>query len=199
VPPSGLGLGCWPCESRSSCRLAAEWAINFSIAMRGLMTECSRRKAMRSRTTHCASVAKRLTSTDLASGRTLAQGKELACRVQSEKRTRRGGRPGSMLRPRESYCTLSLGRRSEGFFWQTTRGQRTGSAELVIHRRVHSIGSRHQSIKASKEKSMSDTIAVICAGCGATVMRHPAMRLRRVVCLECVRKAKSEVKRARRE
>jgi len=46
---------------------------------------------------------------------------------------------------------------------------------------------------------MSDTIALVCAGCGATVMRHPAMRLRRVVCLGCVKKAKSEVKRARRE
>jgi hypothetical protein len=46
---------------------------------------------------------------------------------------------------------------------------------------------------------MSDTIALVCAGCGATVMRHPAMRLRRVVCLGCVQKAKSDVKRTRRE
>jgi hypothetical protein len=29
--------------------------------------------------------------------------------------------------------------------------------------------------------------------------RHPAMRLRRVVSLKCVQKAKSEVKRVRRE
>jgi hypothetical protein len=46
---------------------------------------------------------------------------------------------------------------------------------------------------------MSDTIALVCAECGATVMRHPAMRLRRVVCLECVQKAKNNVKRVRRE
>jgi hypothetical protein len=31
------------------------------------------------------------------------------------------------------------------------------------------------------------------------VMRHPAMRLRRVVCLACVQRAKAEAKRVRRE
>jgi hypothetical protein len=35
--------------------------------------------------------------------------------------------------------------------------------------------------------------------CGATAMRHPTMRLRGVVCLDCVQKAKSELKRARWE
>src|ERR1700736_5092434 len=46
---------------------------------------------------------------------------------------------------------------------------------------------------------MSDTIAWVCAGCGATVMRHPAMPAPGRRCLECVQKAKSEVKRVRRE
>ena len=46
---------------------------------------------------------------------------------------------------------------------------------------------------------MPDTIALVCAGCGMTVMRHPAMRLRRIVCLECVQKAKGKLKRIRRQ
>jgi hypothetical protein len=40
---------------------------------------------------------------------------------------------------------------------------------------------------------------LVCAGCGATVMRHPAMPAPGRRCLECVQKAKSEVKRVRRE
>jgi hypothetical protein len=48
-------------------------------------------------------------------------------------------------------------------------------------------------------EKVPDTIPLICAGCGATVMRHPAMRLRRVVCLACVQRAKAETKQARRE
>jgi hypothetical protein len=44
---------------------------------------------------------------------------------------------------------------------------------------------------------MPDTIALICAGCGATVQRHPAMRLRRVVCYECVKARKRETKARR--
>jgi hypothetical protein len=48
-------------------------------------------------------------------------------------------------------------------------------------------------------QKVPDTIPLICAGCGATVMRHPAMRLRRVLCLECVQRAKAETKRVRRE
>jgi hypothetical protein len=50
-----------------------------------------------------------------------------------------------------------------------------------------------------EKQKMIETIALVCVGCGATVMRHPAMRLRRVVCLECVQKEKSKVKRARNE
>jgi hypothetical protein len=46
---------------------------------------------------------------------------------------------------------------------------------------------------------MSDAIALVCAGCGMTVMRHPAMRLRRIACLECVQKAKGKLKRIRRQ
>jgi ribosomal protein L44E len=56
---------------------------------------------------------------------------------------------------------------------------------------------RWDRVGASKVK-MSDAIALVCAECGATVMRHPAMRLRRVVYLECVQKAKNNVKRVRR-
>jgi hypothetical protein len=45
---------------------------------------------------------------------------------------------------------------------------------------------------------MSDTVAVVCAECGATLMRHPAMRLRRVVCFECQTKKKNESSKRRR-
>jgi hypothetical protein len=51
----------------------------------------------------------------------------------------------------------------------------------------------------NEKEKMSDTIPLVCASCGATAMRHPTMRLRRVVCLDCVQKAKSEFKRARWE
>jgi len=46
---------------------------------------------------------------------------------------------------------------------------------------------------------MPDTIAMVCAACGLTVMRHPAMRLRRTYCLECVQKAKGKLKKIRRQ
>jgi hypothetical protein len=45
---------------------------------------------------------------------------------------------------------------------------------------------------------MSDTLAVVCAQCGATLLRHPAMRLRRVVCFECQTKKKNESSKRRR-
>jgi ribosomal protein L44E len=73
--------------------------------------------------------------------------------------------------------------------------------ENRIHRRNSSSTRTLRSPVRSSErnKKMPDTIALVCAGCGTTVMRHPAMRLRRVVCLACVQKAKNEVKRNRRE
>jgi hypothetical protein len=45
---------------------------------------------------------------------------------------------------------------------------------------------------------MPDTIAVVCGECGATLLRHPAMRLRRVVCFECQKKKKNESSKRRR-
>jgi hypothetical protein len=45
---------------------------------------------------------------------------------------------------------------------------------------------------------MSDTVVVVCAECGATLMRHPAMRLRRLVCFECQTKKKNESSKRRR-
>jgi hypothetical protein len=54
-------------------------------------------------------------------------------------------------------------------------------------------------IGLERGSKMSDTIPLVCASCGATAMRHPTMRLRGVVCLDCVQKAKSELKRARWE
>jgi hypothetical protein len=45
---------------------------------------------------------------------------------------------------------------------------------------------------------MSDTVAVVCAECGATLLRHPAMRRRRVVCFECHKRKKNESSKRRR-
>jgi hypothetical protein len=45
---------------------------------------------------------------------------------------------------------------------------------------------------------MSDTVAVVCGECGATLLRHPAMRLRRIVCFECQKKKKNESSKRRR-
>jgi hypothetical protein len=45
---------------------------------------------------------------------------------------------------------------------------------------------------------MSDTVAVVCAKCGATLLRHPAMRLRRMICFECQKKKKNENSKRRR-
>jgi hypothetical protein len=43
---------------------------------------------------------------------------------------------------------------------------------------------------------MPDAIALVCAGCGMTVMRwRPAMRLRRIACLECVQKSKKQAQK----
>jgi hypothetical protein len=45
---------------------------------------------------------------------------------------------------------------------------------------------------------MSDTVAVVCGECGATLLRHRAMRLRRMVCFECQKKKKNESSKRRR-
>jgi hypothetical protein len=45
---------------------------------------------------------------------------------------------------------------------------------------------------------MPDTVAVACAECGARLQRHPAMRLRRLVCFECQKKKKNESSKRRR-
>src|SRR5437764_11732794 len=70
-------------------------------------------------------------------------------------------------------------------------------------RRTALRGTSHLSLRCPREQSekakMIEGIPLVCAGCGATVMRHRAMRLRRIVCLECVQKEKSKIKRARNE
>jgi len=45
---------------------------------------------------------------------------------------------------------------------------------------------------------MSDTVAVVCAECGASLLRHPAMRRRRVVCFACQTRKKNENSKLRR-
>jgi hypothetical protein len=45
---------------------------------------------------------------------------------------------------------------------------------------------------------MPDTVAVACAECGATLLRHPAMRRRRVICFECHKRKKNESSKRRR-
>ena len=41
-------------------------------------------------------------------------------------------------------------------------------------------------------------IALVCVECGVILLRHPAMRERRVICLECRKKQKIVTQRARR-
>ena len=43
------------------------------------------------------------------------------------------------------------------------------------------------------------TVAVVCAECGVTLFRHPAMRNQRVVCFACQKKRKNEARRKQRE
>jgi DNA-directed RNA polymerase subunit M/transcription elongation factor TFIIS len=46
--------------------------------------------------------------------------------------------------------------------------------------------------------AMPETVAVACAECGAMLHRHPAMRLRRLVCFACQKKRKNENSQRRR-
>jgi hypothetical protein len=43
------------------------------------------------------------------------------------------------------------------------------------------------------------TIALICTDCGVTLLRHPSMRMRRVICLECQKKKKIATRMLRRQ
>jgi hypothetical protein len=46
---------------------------------------------------------------------------------------------------------------------------------------------------------MPQSIVVICVSCGATLQRHPAMRLRKIICFECQRQQRNERDRKKRQ
>jgi len=110
----------------------------------------------------------------------------------------------TQTKPRRSRITIAFARRNNGT--KALRDSRNPCAEFVHLLRfcfdwcqtacagTSSLPARWacNGLGRNRKKKMSDTIPLVRAGCGATVMRRPAMRLRRVVCLDCVETAKSE-------